>query len=77
MLPSEGMFPFASLGRRPVFLISLALLITGRGLSIFSAAHYPLYLITVFLGHSGLTSLSFAATTIGKEKDTPADNFPE
>jgi predicted MFS family arabinose efflux permease len=71
------MFPFASIGRRPVFLISLALLITGRGLSVMSAAYYPLYLITVFLGHSGLTSLSFAATTIGKEKDTAANKFPE
>jgi hypothetical protein len=70
------MFPFISLGRRPVFLISLVLLITGRGLSVLSAASYPLYLITVFLGHSGLTSLSFAATTIGKETDIPADIFP-
>lgn len=56
-----------SLGRRPVFLMSLALLITGRGLSVVSTAHYPLYLIAIFLGHSGLTSLSFAATTIGIE----------
>jgi predicted MFS family arabinose efflux permease len=71
------MFPFVRFGRRPVFLLALALLITGRGLSVVSAAYYPLYLFTVFLGHSGLTSLSFAATTIGKEKDTPTDKCPE
>jgi hypothetical protein len=71
------MFPFASIGRRPVFLILLAVLITGRGLSVITAAYYQLYLITVFLGHSGLTSLSFAATTICKEKGTAANKFPE
>lgn len=77
MLPSDSMFPSVSLGRRPVFLIALALLIAGRGLSVVCAAHYSLYLIAVFLGHSGLTSLSFAATTIGKEKEPAADIFPK
>jgi hypothetical protein len=50
-----------------VFLVALALLIVGRGLSVVAAPHYFLYLVTVFIGHSSLSSLCFAATTTGKE----------
>ncbi|XP_069687216.1 solute carrier family 22 member 21-like isoform X2 [Periplaneta americana] len=56
-----------TVGRRPVFLITLALLIVGRGLSVLTPSYYWLYLVTVFLGHSALSSLCFAATTIGIE----------
>ncbi|XP_023722542.1 beta-alanine transporter isoform X2 [Cryptotermes secundus] len=56
-----------TIGRRPVFLLALTLLIVGRGLSVVAAPHYYLYLVTVFIGHSSLSSLCFAATTTGIE----------
>jgi hypothetical protein len=64
-----------SIGRRPVFLIALALLIVGRGLSVVAVPHYFLYLVTVFIGHSSLSSLCFAATTTGKESVTRRVDF--
>jgi hypothetical protein len=72
---SDWTFLSPSIGRRPVFLIALALLIVGRGLSVVAVPHYFLYLVTVFVGHSSLSSLCFAATTTGKENVTRRVDF--
>ncbi|PSN35676.1 hypothetical protein C0J52_21767 [Blattella germanica] len=55
-----------SIGRRPVFLLSLILVILGKGF-VPASTHYLYYIATVFIGHSALSSLCYAASSIGIE----------
>ncbi|XP_063227631.1 solute carrier family 22 member 21-like isoform X2 [Bacillus rossius redtenbacheri] len=66
-----GSFVFGQLGdiigRRPVFLITLSLLVVGRSMATVAAGVYPLFLATCFLGTVATNSICVSCVAVGME----------
>ncbi|CAG2066493.1 unnamed protein product, partial [Timema podura] len=55
-----------SIGRRPVFLLTLSLLAFGRSVTTIAADIYPLFLVTCFLGTVATNSICVSTVAVGK-----------
>nr|CAD7424296.1 unnamed protein product [Timema monikensis] len=66
-----GSFVFGQLGdtigRRPVFLLTLSLLVFGRSVTTIAADIYPLFLVTCFLGTVATNSICVSTVAVGME----------